>query len=166
MQVRHETTADHAAIRAVLLAAFETTLEADIVEALRVDGRLMASLVAEQDSRIVGHVALSPVELEGGDGSDMAGIAPLCVHPHDQGRGIGSALMRAVIERGRALSCGAFVLLGDETFYRRFGFTAGSDFGVSCVWTTGPAFQVLELRPGAFEGVHGVVRYDESFDAS
>jgi len=49
MRVRPETDADHAAVRAVNEAAFESSMEADIVDALRAKGLDLVSLVAERD---------------------------------------------------------------------------------------------------------------------
>ncbi|HEY5803661.1 MAG TPA: N-acetyltransferase [Lysobacter sp.] len=126
MWIRTETQADHAAIAAVIAAAFvdqpgEGRTEQRIVEALRADGALSLSLVADIDGRIAGHVAFSPVRV--GDGAERwFGLGPVAVTPADQHNGVGTALIRAglseLAERG-ALGC---VVLGEPEYYQRFGF--------------------------------------------
>ena len=63
--IRPEQPGDHAEVRAVNVAAFETPAEADLVDALRAQARPLVSLVAEEDGAIVGHVMFSPVTLPG-----------------------------------------------------------------------------------------------------
>ncbi len=45
----------------VNLAAFESSTEADLVDALRRQATPLISLVAEDDANIVGHILFSPV---------------------------------------------------------------------------------------------------------
>lgn len=127
MQIRTETPADVAAIGQVVDAAFRGAphsdgTEAAIVEALRAAGALTLSLVARADGRpggrIVGHVAFSPVTVNGA-GADLMGLGPLAVLPEAQGRGIGAALVRAGLARLGARGC---VVMGNPGYYRRFGF--------------------------------------------
>lgn len=117
-----EVPGDADAIRAVHDAAFGQPGEGAIVDALRADGALTVSIVADEDTEIVGHVAASPVTLESGD-EGWYGIGPIGVVPAYQGRGIGEQLMRAVMEalQGLHAASGA-VLLGDPGYYQRFGF--------------------------------------------
>src|SRR6185295_4209812 len=63
MLVRAEEQRDWAAVHAVNVAAFETPEEANLVDALREHARPIASLVAEDDGAIVGHIMFSPVTL-------------------------------------------------------------------------------------------------------
>src|SRR5690606_21299860 len=92
--VRAETADDIAGIRAVNLAAFPTSAEADLVDALR--GRLKPwlSLVAD-DGGIVGHILFTPVEL---DGRPALALGPMAVMPGRQRSGIGEMLVRAGLE--------------------------------------------------------------------
>lgn len=128
--VRAETAADAAAIAAVVERAFAgaehaSGTKATIVAALRDAGALTLSLVAERDGRIVGHVACSPVTI--GDGTPRwYGLGPVAVEPALQGRGIGSTLVRAALDRLRALGAAGCVVLGEPAYYARFGFRATS----------------------------------------
>ncbi len=128
MMIRSERTGDAAAIEAVTVAAFKGAphtahTEHLIVRALREAGALSVSLVAEDAGQIVGHVALSPVVLSGGE-PDWYGLGPISVVPALQGRGIGTRLMQAALDALRARGAAGCVVLGDPAYYGRFGFVA------------------------------------------
>ena len=63
INIRTETLADIEAIRAVNDAAFETSAEATLVDALREADAHIVSLVAEEAGRVVGHILFSPVTI-------------------------------------------------------------------------------------------------------
>ena len=124
--LRDEAPEDAAAIAALVTAAFLTAAhadgnEAEIVARLRAGNGLLLSLVAEEEG-LVGHVAASPATVSGRRG--WATIAPVSVAPAAQGRGIGSALVRAALAGLRATGLHGAVLVGDPGYYGRFGFTA------------------------------------------
>ena len=162
VRVRPETPRDRAAIRALHAAAFARDGEADLVERLRERAEGYLGLVAEDASGVVGHVAFSPVEVDGASG--VVGLAPVGVLPGRQGEGIGSQLIRAGLEASREAGARAAVVLGRPSYYPRFGFTPAGGFGVSTVYDAPPdAFMALELVPGALEGASGVARYHPAF---
>ena len=124
--IRAEQDSDASAISALIARAFGSAAhrsgtEQFIVDALRREGALAVSLVAEQAGEIRGHVAFSPVSLS--DGSPhWYGLGPAAVEPAWQGRGIGSSLIRAGLERLSAIGAAGCVVLGEPAYYRRFGF--------------------------------------------
>lgn len=127
MRVRHECPGDENAIARLITAAFleaehRDGTEADIVESLRAANALTVSLVATNEAGIIGHVAFSPVTVDG-RGVGWFGLGPVSVSPPKQGQGIGTRLiedgMVHLCEQG-AKGC---VVLGDPAFYSRFGFT-------------------------------------------
>ncbi len=124
--IRPEEPRDHAAIGVVTQAAFADAPHSDgsevrIIERLRADGDLALSLVAEDCDRIVGHVAISPVEIS--DGSvGWYGLGPIAVLPSLQRQKIGSRLMQRAIADMRMQGARGLVLLGDPAYYARFGF--------------------------------------------
>lgn len=128
IHIRPETAADIAAIEAVTVAAFLEAPHTDhteqfIVAALRRSGQLTVSLVAEKSGAIVGHVAVSPVTIAGED-VGWYGLGPVSVVPDLQGKGIGSQLIEAALDQLRVLAAGGCVVLGEPSYYARFGFKA------------------------------------------
>lgn len=128
MEIRPERPGDEAAIAeaieaAFLLAEHRDGTEAQIVERLREAGALILSQVAVEQGSIVGHVAFSPVTIDGED-RQWFGLGPVAVHPDRQGMGIGSALIRCGLDRLRELGAAGCVLVGEPEFYCRFGFVA------------------------------------------
>lgn len=162
--VRAEEERDRAAVRAVNAAAFGRSEEADLVAALRAQVPGAISLVADEGGAVVGHILFTPVTL--GDRADLSimGLAPMAVAPERQRSGVGSALVRAGLERCRQEGYGAVVVLGHPAYYPRFGFVPAER------WHIRPPFQVpadhymaLELVPGALASVSGTVRYAPPF---
>ncbi|NIQ95637.1 MAG: N-acetyltransferase, partial [Desulfuromonadales bacterium] len=49
-------------------------------------------------------------------------LGPIAVHPTRQGEGLGGLLLLDTLERARALGWQRVLLIGDEPYYRRFGF--------------------------------------------
>ena len=72
MLCRPEKSGDHAAIAAVVAAAFGQDEVAELINALRAPQALSISLVAVDDGEIVGHIAFSPTTIE----TDAGIIAP------------------------------------------------------------------------------------------
>jgi predicted N-acetyltransferase YhbS len=91
------------------------------VTRLRSDGDLSLSLVAEDDTRIVGHIAFSPVTISD-SARDWYGLGPVSVWPDLHHRGIGGALIRRGIAEMRERGAKGIVLLGSNEYYPRFGF--------------------------------------------
>jgi len=125
MAIRDGLDSDAVAIRAVHLGAFPTSAEADLVERLVAEGDAVISLVAEEKGEVVGHILLSRMSVCG-DGRDYRalGVAPVGVVARGQGRGHGSALIRAALDRAAALGEEILFLLGSPAYYGRFGFRA------------------------------------------
>jgi len=126
VSIRPEAPGDEAVIRALTAAAFADEPHSDggeprIVDALRSDGDLALSLVAEAGERIVGHLAFSPVSIADGT-PGWFGLGPVSVWPEFQSQGIGSALIRHGIADLRDRGARGIVLLGDPKYYARFDF--------------------------------------------
>ena len=164
-EIRPERSDDVGGIRVVNLAAFDTALEADLVDALRQQASPVISLVAEQAEGIVGHILFSPVTLSGHPDLTLVGLAPMAVVPSHQRRGIGSALVRAGLDACRTFD--AVVVLGHAGYYPRFGFVPASRFGIRCEYDVpDDVFMVREMVPGRLDGKHGTIRYHAAFGAA
>jgi putative acetyltransferase len=140
---------DHAAIHALVAAAFKQPDEANLVDHLRDDGDALVELVAEEDGALVGHILFSPLATDAG--ARFAALAPLSVAPDRQGDGIGTALM----ETGHALCAmagvQALIVLGHPAYYPRAGYSAEAAKPVKAPFS-GKSFMALELTPGALAG--------------
>lgn len=149
--IEPETSAQYRAIDRVHLLAFGQEGEGRLVRALREQGYTKSelSLVAAHGSEVVGHVLLSTLRIVHDDGELGAlALAPVAVIPKHQGRGIGSKLIRAGLERARLGRWAAVVVLGEPNFYGRFDFSAELAKPISSPYA-GPHFMVLELVPHA-----------------
>jgi putative acetyltransferase len=162
--VRAEQRADRQAIFAVNAAAFETNAEAELVERLGEQAHPLISLVAEQAGRTVGHILFSPVTVEGQGGLFLMGLGPMALLPEQQRKGIGSALVRAGLDRCRESGVQAVVVLGHPQLYPRFGFEPASDFGLRCEYDVpDEVFMAMEIQPGILDGASGLVHYHPAF---
>ena len=162
--IRSEGKADRAAVRAINTEAFEGPAEAGLVDALREQANPAVSLVAEHDGGIVGHIMFSPVMLVGEPELNIMGLAPMAVVPTYQRLGIGSALVRAGLEKCARLGFGAVVVLGHPTYYPRFGFIPSTRWNIRCEYEAPPeAFMAIELEAGYLDGKAGTIRYHPAF---
>ena len=166
--IREESLHDRAAIREVNRLAFTGEDEARLVDRLRSDGEVTASLVALDqveggEERVVGHILFSRLPIETETEVILAvALAPMAVLPGRQRQGIGSALVWEGLERCRKRGYSIAVVLGHPVYYPRFGFSARLTKNFIAPFT-GDAFMALELIPGALEGVSGTVRYPAAF---
>lgn len=164
MTIRNEQPQDIEAISRLTEAAFRNEeysshTEHFIVNALRRTGQLSISLVAAEHDEILGHVAISPVSISSGV-TGWYGLGPISVRPDRQGKGIGSALMRAALQQLRQQGAAGCVVLGDPAYYGRFGFKAH------------PGLELPDVPPEYFQALSftgelpvGVVKYATAFDA-
>jgi putative acetyltransferase len=126
--IRNETSADINAIAEVTVAAFKTLAisnhtEQFIIAALRASNALTVSLVAELETRVVGHIAFSPVTISDGH-PDWYSLGPLSVLPEYQRRGIGKTLTQEGLSRLKGLNAHGCCLVGHPEYYRQFGFSS------------------------------------------
>ncbi len=90
-------------------------------------------------------------------------LGPLAVEPVLQGRGIGKALVRHGLEAARHLGHEICVVVGEPEYYGPYGFAGAPEAGLILPGPVDPRrFQVLEIKPGALEGVRGLIRRAEA----
>lgn len=111
------------------------------------------SLVAIKREALIGTVRLWPV---------MAGrrrtllLGPLAVDPEFRNQGVAATLVEEALARAAAAGEESVVLVGDETYYGRFGFKPDLTRGL--VMPGQPDRNRLlacELKPGALRGARG-----------
>jgi putative acetyltransferase len=164
MILRREYPEDRAAIRFVNEEAFSRRDEADLVDALRNQGVVLVSLVAEVQQRVVGHILFSRMSIETGRARSVpaAALAPIAVLPEQQGQGIGGELIKHGLDWLRGEGEQVVIVLGHPEYYSRFGFSTDKASSLSSPFPP-EAFMALELSPSALDGIHGTVRYPEAF---
>jgi putative acetyltransferase len=161
--IRTETAADLPAIRQVNESAFGSADEADLVEALRTEGVVLLSLVAESGIRIAGHILFSRMSIETpAEVVPAVALAPVAVLPQRQRQGIGGALIRYGLDALRVRGERMVIVVGHPGYYPRFGFSTERARSVESPFPL-DAFMVLELVPGALDGIRGRVRYPRAF---
>jgi putative acetyltransferase len=168
--VRRELPGDAPAVADVHAEAFapmypdSAPIEPGLVDALRSSGEWLPplSLVAEIDGVVVGHVCVTRATLGPGQ-LPALGLGPLGVREAHKRRGVGSALMHAVLGAADALDEGVVVLLGHPDYYPRFGFRPAAELGIDPeVPEWAPHFQARPLtayRPQ----LRGTFRYAAPF---
>jgi len=163
MIVRMESPEDIKAIQEVTIAAFAGKPYADgtehlIINRLREAQALVLSLVAENEGRVVGHVAFSRVTINGVD-RGWYGLGPISVHPDFQKQGIGSILIHEGLARIHTMGAQGCVLEGDPKYYQRFGFTSYPNF----VYEKAPAPQYFMALPFSEDVPTGTVEFHGAF---
>ncbi len=127
----------------------------------RVPAEGLAIVARDRQGHVIGTVRLWNIEAgvsREGRPVDALLLGPLAVDAAHEGKGIGSALMRAAMLEARRREHGAILLVGDAAYYERFGFF--SDKAQHLVMP-GPfareRFLGLELKPGWLDGAAGMV---------
>ena len=160
--IRPELPSDIPAIAEVLSAAFPSPDETELVKSLRHQGHLAVSLVAEEEGIVVGHIALSPVTVNGKSGG--LGLAPLAVIPDQQSLGIGCMLVKEGLAAAKDAGADYVVVLGHSHYYPRFGFQAAKPLGYDNEYAADESFMILELKPGGLPA-KGTIKYGPEFGA-
>ena len=139
-----ESRADWPAVDELVAQAFGgRPNEVELVRGLRQGPAI--SRVALLDGRVVGHVMLSRVDLEGSKGGVLT-LAPVSVLPAYQRRGVGSALVEDALARAEDAGEPLVVVLGEPGYYSRLGFEPAGAYGiVPPSGVPSPALQVKRL---------------------
>jgi putative acetyltransferase len=165
MTVRPEEPADRDASLEVAKAAFATTRESDIVVAVRDEAGSFA-LIAEEGSRVVGHVQMSKAWI--GD-QEVLALGPIAVMPTRQRKGYGTALVAAALEEAAARNTPAVLLLGSPRYYGGRGFEPAGRYALRNPFTGGTTaggfeiaeedFQIAVLDAARVRSMKGIVRW-------
>lgn len=118
----------------------------------------LSTVVRDEFDALVGAIRYWPVRI--GDRGDPALLlGPIAIHPTRQGEGLGALLMNATLERAHALGWLRVVLVGDEPYYRRFGFTREMARALDFPKPVNlDRLLAKELGEGAMQAISGTVR--------
>jgi len=127
----------------------------------RVPAEGLALVARGRDGHVIGTVRLWNIEAgvnRDGNPVDALLLGPLAVDCAHEGKGIGSALMRAAIAEAGKRGHGAILLVGDAAYYQRFGFLAQK---AEHLVMPGPfareRFLALELKSGWLDNAAGMI---------
>lgn len=121
----------------------------------------LSRVARDEYGALAGAIRYWPVRIgEGAEGRGHAALllGPVAVHPTRQGEGLGALLILETLEDARAEGWTRVLLVGDEPYYRRFGFTRQAaralDFPKPVNMNR---LLAKELVEGAMQGVSGLV---------
>ena len=164
--IREENPEDIQGISETNRKAFGQEAEVKLVETLRVREELILSLVGVLDNQIIGFIGFSEVKVRNEEKQSrvVACLAPMAIVPEYQQQGYGAKLIAQGLESLKERGYSAVVVLGYPDYYPRFGFVPSIDYGITCSYECpDEAFMIKVLRPGVFDGTHGVAHFCSSF---
>ena len=165
-QIRLETAADAPAIEALNAASFGPGRFAKSAYRLREGVAPVPELgfVATNGGTLLGSVRFWPIRV---GGHEELLLGPLAVRGDQRGKGIGIALMQAGIEKAKQGPWRGILLVGDEPYYAKVGF---SRLPPGRVRFPGPVDQDrilgLSLKEGEMLALTGQVRRARIDDAN
>ena len=166
VRIRRENAGDadeRSAIRSVNTMAFGGLDEADLVDKLRAGEHEIASLVAELDGSVAGHIMFSRMWIRSAQGLVPAvALAPLAVLPEYQRKGIGGLLIQRGLEVLRDRGERIVIVVGHPGYYPKFGFSTDAAKELESPFPR-EAFMAMELIAGSLDGIRGPVVYPPAF---
>jgi GNAT superfamily N-acetyltransferase len=126
-------------------------------------------IVAVEGNEIVGNIIYSRSSVTATDGKiyEFITVGPISVLPSHQNKGIGKAMIEYTANLARELGYRAIILYGYPAYYSRLGFKPSLLYKISNGSGRYPAsLQVLELYPGALDGISGKFAESSVFEES
>lgn len=163
MLIRQEGRTDYRKIRELNDGAFGSEEESQLIDELRTAGKVLLSLVAEEEGDIIGHILFSRIQVQRPEGFlAVVALSPMCVSSVHQRKGVGGALIQQGLRILRQKGENAVFVVGHKSYYPKFGFSADLATQFQCEYS-GDHFFALELQPGWIAGKSGTVVYPEAF---
>ena len=160
MIVRREMPSDHGRVRALFAAVYS----GDLLDALRTSDTWLPDLsfvAVGADGEGLGHIGAA----RGRIGSAPAlALVPPSIEPDQRGRGVGQALMHAILGAAEALGEPMVGLVAfPPEYYARFGFRPAEDYAIAApVEGWQPSFMVRPLT-AYDDSVRGTFTFPDPF---
>ncbi|MFC7049639.1 GNAT family N-acetyltransferase [Emcibacter nanhaiensis] len=163
LHITHQQDSDLEDIDALLDECFGSNRQIKTVYKLREGVPSVSELcfVIREDGKLKASLQFWPVMIKSDAGQEWPALllGPIAVKASKQGQGYGIALMEFGLERAKELGYERVILVGDEPYYRRVGFSR--DLALD-LFLPGPVdynrLLARELVPGAMKGVSGIVQ--------
>jgi predicted N-acetyltransferase YhbS len=155
--IRAEISSDVGSREALLNAGFGPSRFRKTSEKLRANRvPAFAFTAVDAQGKVIGTVRLWNI-IAGSAGPALL-LGPLAVDCDAQGQGLGAALMATAIAAATAAGHESILLVGDQPYYARFGFSQGL---TRSLHLPGPVersrFLGLELTEQALDGAEGLI---------
>jgi predicted N-acetyltransferase YhbS len=122
----------------------------------------LCTVVRDEYDALAGCIRYWPVRIDtcgGAVGAPALLLGPVAVHPTRQGEGIGALLMRETLADAATLGWTRVILVGDQPYYARFGFSREAAHNLEFPAPYNPERLLgRSLVPGAFDNCSGMVR--------
>ena len=142
-----------------------------IVHNLRDDESFLENLtyVMESNDEIIGYIGYSVGFIDYGDERiDAVVLGPLAIHEDFQNQGLGSKLIDHTLNLAKDDDIPFVFVVGDEDYYRRFGFISASEYDLYLEGTdTGdecPFFMIRVFDESKLKRRTGIFHNPEVFD--
>ncbi len=120
-------------------------------------------------SKVIGNIMYTKALVidERGIKHEVLCLGPICVLPEYQNKGVGTLLITESINKARESGYKGIFLMGNPTYYSRFGFVDAKAFKI----TTSDGenheyFMGLELSLNSLHGITGKFKVDSVFETS
>ncbi|MCL2196855.1 MAG: N-acetyltransferase [Treponema sp.] len=117
--------------------------------------------VAVNNNKIIGNIVYVKAKVINNDVEyPVLTFGPISVLPEYQNNGIGGKLINHTVKLSKEMGYKGIIIYGDPEYYKRFGFKESKQYKITNKDNKYPAaLLVLELYPGALNGIEGV--FDE-----
>lgn len=158
MNIRLHQDGDQKRVEQLLDLAFGSNRFEKAAYSFRVDVAPISELsfVVHEDDLIIATLQFWPVIVSG---KNCLLLGPIAVLPELQGKGCGIALMQHGLDQARKLGHSRVILVGDEPYYRRVGFSRECAKHLTMKGQIDQSrILALELLKGSFNGVFGDIK--------
>jgi predicted N-acetyltransferase YhbS len=113
------------------------------------------------DGEVAGQIMFYPLKA---GGNMMLILAPMCVKPSLQRKGIGGQLILKGLKKAAESGYDSVIVVGHPGYYPRFGFEKASKWGIKLPFEVpDEAFMAIELKKGSLEGKQGTINLPQPY---